>query len=160
MIAMRIYAVPFTLLALSVGTVSATPAKKETVERVSYSDVADDGRTEPTPDAEGWVEVFDPTPAKHGEVFVTLGASAGRFTLLRLEASKGRPYVRSIRIDFTDGSRRVVRVGKTLGKRPVYVDLGGPHEIRQIMIDGDRRTKGLYTLHAAPDDATGIVATR
>lgn len=148
----------FLLAALATG-VAAEPDKNETVERVSLNDVGSDARL--PADDDGWVELADPTPTKHGKVYISVGASAGTFSKLRLDAAKGKPYVKSVRIDFATGPSRVVRVGKTLSKkRPTYVDLGGAREIKQVVVNGERQSDGMYTLHAAPDESSGVVATR
>jgi hypothetical protein len=139
------------LVAGLVTPVSAAPDDTETTERVSYKDKdAASKEVPPTPDGE-WVELADPTPANHGREYISLGAAAGTFTRLRVDASQGRPIVKAIRIDFTTGKSRIVNLQIVLDKkkrRSAYVDLKGAREIRQIVVITDRASKGLYTINA------------
>ncbi len=159
---MRTSAIAAFLLAGLTATVAAQPDKKETVERVSLIDVGKDAPEATLPaDDDGWVELADPTPTKHGKVFISVGAGAGTFSKLRLDAAKGKPYVKMVKIDFKDGPSRVVRLGKSLSKtKPTYVDLRGAREIQQIVVYGEPKSNGTYTVHAAADESSGVVATR
>lgn len=152
---MRIPAVSALLIAALSSGVAASPADKETTARVSYT--ASDQVVPRDPD--GWVEIADPTPAKHGKVFIPVGAGAGTFTRVRIDADKGKPVVQSVRIDFKHGPSRVVRVGKKLRKgSSAYVDLRGAREINQVVVTTDRSSRGTYTVSADPGD--GLTASR
>ncbi|MDB4962285.1 MAG: hypothetical protein JWP01_2284 [Myxococcales bacterium] len=159
---MRIPALCTCLVAGLVSVVSAAPDDEETTERVSYKDKDGASSNEGPPRSDGeWVEVADPTPANHGREYITLGADAGTFTRLRVDASQGRPIVKAIRIDFTTGRSRVVNLQIVLDKkrRPsAYVDLKGAREIQQIVVITDRDSKGLYTVNA--EVGHGGVASR
>jgi hypothetical protein len=138
-------------VAALVSLVSAAPADKETTERVSYKGKAG-ARTDAPPKGDGeWVELADPTPANHGKEYISVGSNAGTFTRLRLDASKGRPIIMAVRIDFKTGKSRVVHLQVVLDKkkRPsAYVDLGGPREIQQVVVTTDPVSKATYTVHA------------
>jgi hypothetical protein len=126
--------------------VSASPAREENTERVSYN-----GRRTSAvkPKAEpGWIELASATPASHGREFVMVGADVGAFTQLRLTAVSGRPGIRAVRVDYLDGNRRTFEVEKVLSarSRPVYVDLRGARELRQVIVMTDRESRGSYRL--------------
>ena len=102
-------------------TVSAAPDDNETTERVSYSDRRS-SRSIATDDH--WVELASPTPASNRREFIEIDARYGPFVRLRLDATAGRPTVRSLHIEYVDGTQRVVRIAKVIDRRhPVFVDL-------------------------------------
>lgn len=132
---------------------SAAPGREETTARIGY------GRDHSKPRQAqagnpGWVELASPTPASHGREYIMVSASAGTFSQIRLTASSGRPDIRSVRVDFQDGSRKVFEVRRVLDARrsPVYLDLRGPHEIKQIIVVTDRRSSGSYVLEGNTSD--------
>ena len=138
--------------------VSASPVREESTERVSYNERHANAVK---PNAEpGWVELASATPASHGREFVVVGADAGAFTQLRLTAASGRSGIRAIRVDYQDGSRRTFEIEKVLSpkSRPVYVDLRGARELRQVIVMTDRDTRGSYRLEGNTNE-TGV-ATR
>lgn len=139
--------------------VAAAPGDNETTARVSYTE--DRAGTPPATEGE-WVEIADPTPAKHGKVYIPVGRSAGQFTRLRIDVAEGRPRVERIRVDFENGRSRVIHVGMKLRKnskqRSAYVDLGGAREIDRIVVISDRASRGTYTVHAQA--GAGGVASR
>ncbi len=140
---MRIPVLTCLLVAGAASFVSAAPGREETTERVSYKD------TKPKPkDAtrnDDWVEIASPTPTSHGREYIQVGAGAGTFTRLRVEAAKGRPIVRSLRVDYKNGASRVYAIDKALGKgRPAYVDLRCAHEIERIVVNADTASHGSY----------------
>lgn len=146
------------LVAGTASIVAAEPEDRETTERVGIKD-------EPRPPAErpddGWVELADPTPARYGRTFITVGAGAGTFSKLRIDVGDGRPTVQQVRVDFKTGRRRVVRLGATLHARrkpSAYIDLAGAREIRQIVVDTDPRSRGTYTVHAFAGVDEGVAA--
>jgi hypothetical protein len=143
--------------------VSASPVREESTERVSYNA----RRTNAVkPKAEpGWIELASETPASHGREFVEVSADASAFTQLRLTAATGRPSIRAVRVDYQDGSRRTFEIDRVLSarSRPVYVDLRGARELRQVIVMTDRDSRGSYRLEgntprAAPHESG--VATR
>jgi hypothetical protein len=77
-----------------------------------------------------------------------VGADVGAFTQLRLTAVSGRPGIRAVRVDYLDGNRRTFEVEKVLSakSRPVYVDLRGARELRQVIVVTDRDSRGSYRL--------------
>ncbi|MDX2086586.1 MAG: hypothetical protein SFX73_01995 [Kofleriaceae bacterium] len=159
---MRISAVFTTMLLATTGLVSAEPVDRESTERFRLKDQPAVSRQEP--DAEGWVELADPTPSNHGKEFIPVGANAGTFTRLRVDAHSGRFFLQSVRVDFKDGSRKVKRVDARLSrkgpksKRSVVMDFGHGREIRQIVVTTDRDTRGTYTVHAAVENVDGVAA--
>jgi hypothetical protein len=151
---MKILAISGLLLAAFAPAVSAAPSKDETAERVSYTD-ASSKRSPTNPDGD-WVELASPTPASHGREYITVD---GRYTQLRLDAAKGRPVVKSVRIVYANGKDRVVRVGRTLAgkQKTAVVELSGA-QIEHIVVQTDPRSKGSYTVTGVP--VSGGVATR
>ncbi len=140
---MRIPVLTCLLLAGAASFVSAAPKHEENTERVSYKD------TKPKPkDAarnDDWVEIASATPTSHGREYIQVGAGAGTFTRLKVEAAKGRPGVRSLRVDYKNGGSHVYSVGKLLTKNsPAYVDLRGAHEIERIVVNADTGSSGSY----------------
>ncbi|HSR97445.1 MAG TPA: hypothetical protein VLM79_10365 [Kofleriaceae bacterium] len=126
--------------------VSASPVREENTERVSYNERRTNAAK---PKAEpGWVELASATPASHGREFVEVGADAGAFTQLRLSAASGRSGIRAVRVDYQDGSRRTFEIERVLApkSRPVYVDLRGSRELRQVIVMTDRDSRGSYRL--------------
>lgn len=128
---------------------------RESTERVRLTDQPAISRQ--APDAGGWVELADPTSSQHGKEFIPVGANAGTFTRLRVEAHSGRVFVQSVRVDFQDGGRKIARVEARLAKRgkrtkpSVVIDFGGAREIKQVVVRTDRTPRGTYTVHASAE---------
>lgn len=144
------------LVAVLVGLAGPAPSAlaedRETTGRVSYKDTeaGDPPPRAAAPRDDRWIELADPTPTQHGKVYITVGASAGPFSRLRIDASKGRPRVNTVRVDFKHGPSRVFKVRTRLDRKrkpSVQVDLHGAREIRQIVVHGDPRSGGTYTVH-------------
>ena len=152
---MKILAISGLLLAAVASVVSAAPSKDETAERVSYTDDAPSKKSPTNPEGD-WVEIASPTPASHGREFITVD---GRYAQLRLDAAKGRPVVRSVRIVYANGKDRVVRVGRRLAgkQKTAVVELSGA-KIEHIVVTTDARSRGSYTVTGVPV-STGV-ATR
>lgn len=155
---MRTTIVTCVLVAASASLVAAAPGPEETTERISYNEHA--RRRNAAVHDPGWVELASATPASHGREFVVVGADAGTFTQLRLTAATGRPEVHTVRIDYGDGSHKVFHVDRVLDakRRPAYVDLGGAHELKQIVVVTDRASTGSYVLEG--NTAEGRVSAR
>jgi len=155
---MRSTALTFVIVTAAASVVSAAPAREETTGRISYS-----GRVKPiliAVDREpGWVELASATPASHGREFILVGAGAGACTQLRLTAASGQPEIHVVRVEYQDGSHRVFEVGRVLDarRRPVYLDLRGAREVKQIVVTSDRRSAGSYLLEG---NTTENVAAR
>jgi hypothetical protein len=138
------------------------PVDRESTERVRLTDQPAVSRE--APDAGGWVELADPTPARHGKEFIPVGANAGAFTRLRVEVHSGRVFVQRVRVDFQDGGHKIARIATRLAKRgkrskpSVVVDFGGAREIKQVVVTTDRAPRGTYTVHASVEQPA--VATR
>lgn len=140
------------LLAGAVSAATAAPRDEERTGRVSYTKETKAPKSD-------WVELATPTPAAHGRTFVTLDTEEVPFTILRIDAHKGHPVIKQVRVVFADGKQRIVKVGKRLDRgRSAYVDLRGGKEIESIIVDTDHRTKGSYTIHGAP--VRTAIATR
>lgn len=149
---MKITAISGLLLAWAAPVVSAEPAKQETAERISYS-----GRAKSQAPGKEWVELATPTPASHGREYISV---EGQYVQLRIDATKGRPIVRTLRIDYRDGKHRFVRLDRILTRgRTTTIDLHGPHDITQIVVDTDWRSRGMYIVHGARPQPTDV-ATR
>jgi hypothetical protein len=142
------------MLAAAATVVSAAPSKEETGERVSYNGERPRTSTA-TPDGE-WVEIASATPASHGREYITV---EGRFGLLRIEAAKGRPVLKSVRVVYSDGKERVVRMERALGgkRATAIVQLSGS-QIDHVVVNTDPKSKGSYVVQGAP--VGGGVASR
>jgi hypothetical protein len=156
-ITMRIRALTLVFLAGTASVVSAAPGRGETTARIGYNEKHGKQRGTPpaTPPSDaGWVELASATPASHGREFIWVGAGAGTFTQLRLTAASGRPTVRSVRVDYKDGSHKTFPIAKVLGgkRRPTYLDLRGAREIRQVIVTTARTPPGSYIVEANPGD--------
>ena len=150
---MKILAISGLMLAVAASVVSAAPAKEETGERVSYS--RERKRTS-SPPVRDWVEIASPTPASHGREYVTVD---GRFGLLRIDAAKGRPNLRSVRVVYADGKQRIVRIERPLGGKhaSAIIELSGA-PIDHLVINTVASSPGSYTVQGAP--VSSGVATR
>jgi len=133
-------------IAATTSLVSAAPADKESTERVSYK-----GKGAGSTD--GWVELADPTPASHGKTFVLVDDNTRPLLRLRLAAESGRPMIQTVRVDYSDGTSKVVKLRKRLDKHGSYVDLRGPRKIHCITVVSEGNSKAKYTLHGEPPPA-------
>jgi len=135
-------------------------SKPETeVGRVSL-DESKEGDTPRAPSQ--WLELADPTPAKHGTEFIVVGAQQGSFSRLRVDAAKGRTIVKQVRVDFSDGSKKTYKVGKTVsknGRKFAEIELGATKPIEQVVITTDRQTKGEYALYGSSGAGTGTAVS-
>lgn len=152
---MKILAISGLLLAAFASDVSAAPSKDETGERVSYTNDGP-GKRSPTNPEGNWVELASPTPCSHGRVFITVD---GRFAQLRIDAAKGRPVLKSVRVVYANGKDRVVRVGRTLAgkQKSAVVELSGAL-IEHIVVETNPHSSGSYRVTGVPV-STGV-ATR
>ena len=159
---MRIPALTFVFLVGAGSLVSASPVREESTERISYNHKARaQAQAHAQAQAEldpGWVELASATPASNGHEFIVVGADAGSFTRLRITAASGRPRVRAVRVDYQDGSRKTYAIGKILGARdrPVYVDLRGARELKQIIVMSDRASRGTYVVAGNSGDLVAL----
>jgi hypothetical protein len=148
-------------IALAATTATAQPRRddrrEETSGRVSYVSP----QRKPGPPSEApWIELASPTSVKHGTEFIIVGADAGRFTQLRVDAYAGTVILRRIRVFDHDGTVRTVPLERTLDRthRSVVIDLPAFHAIDGIAITTATRTQGKYTVHGS-SRLTGV-ATR
>ncbi|MBC7977037.1 MAG: hypothetical protein H7138_18835 [Myxococcales bacterium] len=89
--------------------------------------------------------------------FITVGAQAGSFRKLELNAAGGRTFIKQVYVQFTDGQEQVIRnLDRTLtrgGQLSVDLD-GGRRAIRRIVVygteinNGWRRAPGAFTVTA------------
>jgi hypothetical protein len=89
--------------------------------------------------------------------FITVGADAGRFAALRIDAAGGRTFIKQVYVQFENGQEQVVRdVDRTLARgEALTLDLdGGRRAIRRIVVYGSdgnfgwRRSAGAFTVTA------------
>lgn len=146
------------VLLLVAGSAQATPQTKEqdreSTARVTYNEKAKRPAV-----SDDWIAVATPTPASHGREYITVDPDLGAFVRLRIDASAGRPIVRSVRVDFRDGKSRVFAIDRAVEKgKPAYVDLRGAKQIERIVVVSEGSPKASYAVFGAPN--TGTVATR
>ena len=144
---MKIQALAALLVSGVVSIASAAPQETAPAGRTSYT------KEDSPPSAPAaWVELASPTPCVHGRSFVTIESDAVPVTKIRISAEKGRPVIKAVRIVFTDGTKRYVKLDRTLDARnPAYIDLRGNKQIEMMVVDTDWRVKGSYAIHGAPN---------
>ena len=140
---------------LTAASADSTEKPETEVGRVSL----DEPKGADTPRAPSqWLELADPTPAKHGTEFIVVGAQQGSFSRLRVDAAKGRTIVKHVRVDFSDGSKKTYKVGKTVsknGRKFTEIVLGVTKPIEQVSITTDRQTGGHYAVYGSSSTAPG-----
>ena len=136
------------LVVASASVATAQPKQEETNARIGYNE-----KDQPAPvttHRDGDViELAEPTPAKHGKEFFTIGADAGRFSELRVRAHQGKVIVRRARIELTDGKIITVNVDKVLDRKHPIATIAiprGPRAIEQVVITTERQTGGTYAI--------------
>lgn len=135
---------------------SLAPKKAEGTGRVMLGD-----RKPPPPPkrqvlVEGWAELADATPTRFGTVFVSVAASAGPMSRIRIDAVKGTVAIRRIKVHFTDGTSTVFALSKSLSARrqgSALIDFGSPKVIDQIDVTTGRKPVGEYTIHGTAKPA-------
>jgi hypothetical protein len=152
-----------TVLALIVlgssTTALAEPKQEESSGRVSLKE--NDATNDPPRVAAEWVELADPTPAKHGKQFIIVGRESGYFSRLRVDAAKGRTYVRHVRVLFDDGTSKTVRLERAVStkkRKSAIIDIADePRAIAQIIVTTDREG-GQWSLYGI--GTGGVVGSR
>jgi hypothetical protein len=158
---MKFTALLTVLLAATASVATAEPKQQENSGRVSYSGKEDPAATTHL-DGEV-VELASPTPVKHGKEFINVGADAGEFSQLRVDAHQGKVIVRKVRIDYVDGKSQLVNVDKVLDKRNPSATITlakGPRAIDSVVVITERETNGSYSLQGIVGASTGGIATR
>lgn len=142
----------FTVIVVTASTIAAAEPKQEEISgRVSLNEKAD-SKADASRQSGEWVELASPTPAKHGTELVMVGADAGAFSKLRVDATKGRTNVRKVKVFFTDGNVKTVRLDKALRQgKSVTVELGEPRTIDRVVVTTETHTKGEYALYGTVD---------
>jgi hypothetical protein len=144
---MKITTLSALFLAASVSLVSAAPRDNESTERISYTGKK---RPPPPPKADAWVELASPTPCSHGREYIDVEPSSGLFVRLRIGAFVGRPIIRTVRVDYTDGKQAVVRVDSVVDRaRPAYVQVRSA-QIERVVVVSEGNSKTSYTVAAEP----------
>ena len=135
-------------IALAATTATAQPRREETSGRVSH--VLPQRKPGPPSEAH-WIELAPPTSVKHGTEFIIVGADAGRFTQLRVDACAGTVILLKIRVFDHDGTVQTVPLRRTLDRmhRSVVIELPAWKAIDQIAITTATRTQGKYTVHGS-----------
>lgn len=144
------------ILVVAGGVASAQPEREETSGRVSYRDDAQTKPEAPRRPSE-WVELADPSPTKHGTVFVVVGKDAGYFGKLRVDAAKGKVIVRRVKVLFEDGKTKQFRPEKWLDarrKKSLLLDLGEAKAIERVVVTTDPDVKGQYAIYGSVSGGT------
>lgn len=77
--------------------------------------------------------------------------SRDRFNSLRLQNQSGRTFVRAIVLEYADGQRQRVRVGRVLEGHRTRVDIqlpGGARRLERVVVIGDASPDAAYQLYA------------
>jgi hypothetical protein len=148
------------LIVVGISTTAAAEPKQEEISgRVSLNE--NDATNDPPRAPSEWVELADPSPAKHGKQFIIVGRQAGYFSRLRVDAAKGRTHVRSVEVQFDDGTTKTVRLNRTIstsGRKSALVELADePKAIEQIIVTTDR-VGGEWSLYGI--GTGGVVGSR
>jgi hypothetical protein len=153
----------FTVIILGAATaVSAEPKQEETSGRVRLDDDQNNKKADAPRQPGDWVELASPTPAKHGTEFVIVGKDAGAFAKLRIDPAKGRTIVRKVKVFFANGKVKTVQLDKVVSQKskPLFVELGDPKLIDQIVVTTETHTKGQYAIYGSAEVGSGVVSSR
>jgi hypothetical protein len=93
----------------------------------------------------------EPTRIDAGREFFTLGADAGRFEALKLQAVRGSSYIQQVAVIFKNGRTQVIKVERALdGRNPtLMIDLdGNQREIGRIVVYGSTAPRSAYQILA------------
>jgi len=144
---MRLAVLTSLIVAGSASFVAASPDRDESTRRVTLSETA-----KPQLRRDGdWIEIATPTPVRHGKEYITLRDDTGTISRLRIDSHAGRPYVYTVRINFTNGTSRIARIERAIDKkRPVYVDLKGAKEIESLVVVTDPDSRAEYRVMGLP----------
>jgi hypothetical protein len=142
-------------IAMATTTAAAQPRQDNTSSRVRYVAPEVNPRL---PLDEHWTELAFPTSVKHGTEHITVGADAGRFSQLRIDAYAGTVILLRLRVFGQDGTVQTVQLGRMLDRahRSVVIDLFAGKAIDQIAITTETRTQGRYRVYGS--DATRVAA--
>jgi hypothetical protein len=153
---MRISAGFALILAAATGVATAQPKHEETARRVTL----DEGSA-PVRLPRGWVELATNTPVTHGTEYLMVGAEAGRFDKLRIDAAQGKVVVLRAKVYFDDGTMKLFALDKHLDpkhSRSAVLDLAQPRSIDRVVITTESSTNGAYALYGS--SSAGSVARR
>jgi hypothetical protein len=84
--------------------------------------------------------------ARDGRTFITVGAQAGTFGKIALDAAGGRTFIKQIYVQFDNGQEQIVRnLDRTLvGNASLTLDLDGNRRaIRRIVVYGTNLDNGI-----------------
>jgi hypothetical protein len=97
-----------------------------------------------------WVPLADHYSATGNEQAITVGIGAGRFHRLRIEAERGRPFLRALDVRFRDGSHQHITLDRMLrAGESTVVDLnGGDRAIERILVRTQSDPRAAYTIMA------------
>lgn len=137
------------IVVASTSVATAQPTRDETTGRIDYDHPGEQQRITRHRDG-GWTELATPTETTHGTEFVMVGPEEGRFSQLRIVANDGRVEVRRVQVFFSDGTSRVFRIEKVIGRkhdRAVTIDLRANKSIEQVSITTSKDTRGTYSIY-------------
>lgn len=161
---LALFVVGTSSVAAAQPTPESVPKKEETSGRVTLRETEKGARQNASRLPGSWIEIASPTPASHGTEFIIVGGeSAGTFSQLRIDASKGRTAVRQVRVLFADGTKKTYPVGRSIsdrGKRYTIVDLGTTKAIDQVIIKTNDLGRGQYAIYGSSGGGGGVVSSR
>ncbi len=143
-ISMPILKLAVVMLVATTSIVTADAPREERSERTSYRGT----KRHVVPVGE-WFSVADATPPTHGREFIPIDPENSRLARLRLATAVGRLEVRTVRVDYTDGTQQLIRLDKQIkvGK-PAIIELEGTKTVRQLVVTTELWGKGAYTVEA------------
>src|SRR5436190_16351710 len=157
-----VFLVGATAVAAAQPNRESTPKTSETGARLRYGDEAPPPKPRAPAPTSGWLEIASPTPSSHGTEFIVVGAKAGRFAQLRVDATQGTTVIRRVRVYFTDGTQKVVYVDRKLSTKrnaakSTIIELGKPKPIDRVIVTTETYTKGSYAIYgsAGPQSVAG-----
>ncbi|HUJ63386.1 MAG TPA: hypothetical protein VLX92_33035 [Kofleriaceae bacterium] len=147
---MKLHAGFAVVLVGATAVASAEPKQEGDNARVSYRT---DLPVQPAHADGAWMELATATPASHGTEYFDVGQDAGTFGQVRIELSKGTVELHRVRLDFADGTSKVVDVDKRLNahRRSAVIALRSPRPIAEIVVSTERGP-GSYEIFAQSED--------
>lgn len=95
-----------------------------------------------------WVTLAEAYTAYGARQALPVDAPAGRFRVLRIQATRGRPFIHRVVLVYGDGSRRNFWVQRPLGYRQGFaLDIDG-REVRQVLVIAEPDPQASYAIFA------------
>lgn len=95
---------------------------------------------------DGWVPLAEASTAYGPRQALAIEAPAGRFRVLHIAATRGRPFLHRVVLVYGDGSRRNFWIERPLSRRQgVDLQIDG-REVRQVLVVAEPDPRAAYTI--------------